>query len=209
MGRVFVGLTLNRNKEWLQTAIQFVGDVFTRGWKLKSYSLFMRLFAARFLVPEIRRVWKHQATARRLLVPIMQSRKRTTTDSSKQQQLDYERPNDLLQWLMDNGANQSPPPSFNNLAELALVAYLGSIHTTATTMSQLLLDLAARLEHIKVLREEINAMPRTPDSGEAPSNIKQSFHINHTSKLDNFLKESQRLSPAFLSRLSPFSPLSA
>lgn len=197
MGRVFVGPALNRNKEWLQTAIQFVDDVFAGGWKLKSYSLFMRPFAARFLVPEIRRVRKHQATARKLLVPIIQ-RRRSSAESLSKQQSGYQKTNDLIQWLMDNGAEQSPPRSSDNIAELALVAYLGSTHTTATTMSQLLLDLAARPEYIEALREEIKAMPQAKDS-EGWSNIKHSFHINHTSKLDSIMKESQRLNPAFLS----------
>lgn len=189
MGRVFVGPGLNRKEEWINSVTQFVDDVFAAGWKLKAYNHFARRFAARFLIPEIRRVRNQQAMARRELVPILKDRLASLNTPSSEEHLD------LLQWLVVNNAKLSQPRTLENLAELALVAYVGSTHTTATTLMNVLLDIAARPEDLEVLREEISAI----NLDTTGLNLKQSFDIKHTSKLDSFMKESQRLNPAFLS----------
>ncbi|KAL9624639.1 MAG: hypothetical protein Q9160_001304 [Pyrenula sp. 1 TL-2023] len=234
MGRVFVGGSgLNRQESWVHTVTQFVEDVFAGGWKLKTYSHFTRPFAARFLVPEIRRVWRAQAAARRELVPIMKSRllreagKSPTIDEKGKER--KQKPLDLLQWLMhnniennnNNSAKSSPTSplsgrklrtktqparkkkSLSELAELTLVAYLGSTHTTGTTLANLLLDIAARPRDAEALREEVEKSSMDLDgeaAGSTPA-TKQSLHISRTSKLDSYMKESQRLNPAFLSTL--------
>jgi hypothetical protein len=59
MGRVLVGPGLNREEEWVNCVTQFVSNVYMGGVKLKGFSHFTRPFTARFLIPEIRRVWRH------------------------------------------------------------------------------------------------------------------------------------------------------
>lgn len=197
MGRVLVGPGLNREEEWVSSVTQFVADVYLGGLKLKQYSHFTRPFAARFLIPEIRRVWRHQATARRKLVPILQSRSVT-----------HEAPPgchknlDLLQWLLENNFKQSQPKTFEQLAELASVAFVGSTNTTATTLTNLLLDIAARPKDLEVLRKEIDTMQYANDV----MHQQQRFSISNTSKLDSFMKESQRLNPAHLSMFASTTP---
>jgi hypothetical protein len=73
-----------------------LADVYIGGLKLKSFSHFTRLFTARFLIPEIRRVWRHQAMARRKLGSLLKSRSTAQASPNSQQNLD------LLQWLVDN-----------------------------------------------------------------------------------------------------------
>ncbi|KAL7939950.1 cytochrome P450 monooxygenase [Trichoderma barbatum] len=192
MGRVFVGPDLNRNKEWVDNVIQFVDDVFAAGWKIKAYSHFARPFAARFLVAETRRVQNQKAMARRLLVPILRDRLASLNEPGAEKHLD------LLQWLVVNNAKSPQPKTLENLAELALVAYVGSTHTAATTLTNVLLDIAARPNDLEVLRNEIS----TINLEATGLDLKQSFYINHTSKLDSYMKESQRLNPAFLMTFS-------
>ncbi|KAF5689449.1 cytochrome P450 monooxygenase [Fusarium circinatum] len=192
MGRVFVGPDLNRQPEWVNNVTQFVDDVFAAGWKIKAYSHFTRRFAARYLVAEVHRVRRQKALARHELVPLLEDRLGSVADPDVEEHLD------LLQWLVINNSKLPQPRTLANLAELALVAYVGSTHTAATTLTNVLLDLAARPSDIAALHHEINE--NNSLSGDLSS--KESFYIKNTSRLDSFMKESQRLSPAFLMTFS-------
>jgi cytochrome P450 len=195
IGRVLVGPELNRDEEWVGSITQFVSDVYLGGVKLKGYSHFYRPFAARFLVPEIRRVWRHQAMARRRLVPLLQSRA-AAQGAPRGQKLD------LLQWLLDNNQQAVYPRSLEQLAELASVSYVGSTNTVSTTLANLLLDIAARPEDLAVLREEVMSAKAKLDNQSTKEGL-QLFSLKHTSKLDSFMKESQRMNPAHLSTSLP------
>lgn len=201
MGRAFVGSPLNRDPELLTTALQFVSDVFAGGWKLKWYNISLRPFAARFLIPEIWRVWKAMGVARRMFRPAIEARMRACERDDED---DKEKPNHtLMQWIVEHGTKASPPRSVGNMAELTLLAYLGSTHTTATTLSSLLLDLAAHPDCVEGLRKEAKESQGGHDE---VWSSKDKLHIRRTSKLDSCMKESQRLSPAFLSELPPSHP---
>ncbi|KAL3476752.1 cytochrome P450 [Aspergillus californicus] len=157
MGRILVGPCFNREDEWACTVTKFVSDVYIGGLKLKGFSHFTRPFAARFLVPEIRRVRHHQATARRKLIPLLKVRL-ASSGGIEGKNANKPKALDLLQWLVDNNLKQPKPKTLEQLAELALVAYVGSTNTTATTLAKLLLDLAVRPGDVDVLRDEIRAM---------------------------------------------------
>jgi cytochrome P450 len=145
-GRAFIGLELNRNEEWLHRSTSFMMDVYIAGAKLRQYSHFMRPFGARFLIPKIHQVWKHQQTARRPLVPIV--RERTRCEASKP---GYQKPNDMIQWLMDNNSKQERPRSFEELAQLRLLVCFAALHTSTLALTHILFDLAARPEYIEPL----------------------------------------------------------
>ncbi|KAB2573491.1 Cytochrome P450 monooxygenase paxP [Lasiodiplodia theobromae] len=182
-GRVFVGAPLNRNEQWLDATIDFTHDVYIGGSKLRKWNYLLRPIVARFLVPEIRKVWKHQETARHFLVPIMEER------SAAQKRPGYKKPNDLIQWLMDNAAKETKPTSFARLAELQLLASFAAIHTTSLTCTHVLFDLAARPEYIEPLREELDAV----EARFGTLHTKQA--LSQLSRMDSFMKESQRLNP--------------
>ncbi|KAH6674963.1 cytochrome P450 monooxygenase [Halenospora varia] len=186
-GRAFVGPEMNRNEEWLHASTSFMMDVYMGGVKLRSYSHFMRPFAARFLVTEIRRVWKHQATARRLLVPIMMSRSR-----AQMLEEDYEKPNDMIQWLMDNNAKQENPRPFARLAELHLLVCFAALHTSTLGLTHMIFDIAARPEYMTPLRTEIS------EAINAYGSLHTKPTFNSMIKMDSFMKESQRLNPPSL-----------
>lgn len=133
--------------------------------------------------------------ARRELVPIMRERLASLNAPGSSEGVELHL--DLLQWLLANNATLPQPRSLENLAELALVAFVGSTHTAATTLTNVLLDLAARPADLEVVRKEVSQMNLKATG----LNLKQSFYINQTSKLDSFMKESQRLNPAFLTVL--------
>lgn len=187
-GRVFVGPDLNRNEEWLHTSSNFMMDIYIASNALYKYSHFMRPFAARFLVPEIRKVWAHQATANRLLVPIMEQRQRDAASDSN-----FKKPNDMIQWLMDNNAKEEHPRSFAELANLHLLVCFSALHTSTLALTHTLYDLAARPEYFEPLREEQHSIQK------AANGIPSKFNYNKMIKMDSFMKESQRLNPPSLS----------
>ncbi|KAM5437369.1 hypothetical protein McanMca71_001018 [Microsporum canis] len=186
-GRVFVGPELNRNEEWLHTSSNFMMDIYIAGSALYKYSHFMRPFAARFLVPEIRKVWSHQATAKRLFVPIMEQRR-----SNEVSKPGYQKPNDMIQWLMDNNAKEDKPRTFAELANLHLLVCFAALHTSTLALTHILFDLAARPEYLEPLREEKCAIERASCGTWSKSNY------NKMVKMDSFMKESQRLNPPSL-----------
>lgn len=187
-GRVFVGPELNRNEEWLHISSNFMMDIYIAGNALYKYSHFMRPFAARFLVPEIRKVWRHQATAKRLLVPIMEQRQRDAASNPN-----FKKPNDMIQWLMDNNVKEKHPRSFAELAKLHLLVCFSALHTSTLAMTHFLYDLAARPEYVEPLREEQYAIQK------ASNGIPSKFDYSKMIRMDSFMKESQRLNPPSLS----------
>lgn len=182
-GRVFVGAPMNRNEKWIETSMDFTHDVYVGGSKLRKWHYLLRPIVARFLIPEIRKVWKQQDIARHFLVPIMEER------FEAQNQSGYEKPNDLIQWLMDNAAKEENPTSFARLAELQLLASFAAIHTTALTCTHVLFDLAARPEYIEPLRQELDAVEARFGT------LHEKRALSQLSKMDSFMKESQRLNP--------------
>lgn len=190
-GRAFVGPEMNRNEEWITASSGFMTDIYLGGARLREYSHFMRPLAARFLVPDIRRVWRHQATARRLLVPIMEQRWRRQQSSTN-----YVKPNDMVQWLMDNNAREASPRSFARLAELHLLVCFAALHTSTLAITHMIFDLAARPEYINPLREEAASVSQEYGSWSSKP------ALNSMMKLDSFMKESQRLNPPSLCKFA-------
>lgn len=186
-----VGPELSRDELWLTTMIEFLDDLFAGGWELKNYTLSVRPIVARGFVPGIRRVWKHQANARRFLVPIMQ-RRRAAEAAAKVSGRTYSKPNDLLQWLMDNAARANPPRTDANVAELCLVVGFGALHASTITLANVVFDLAAMPEYVDPIRAEWDDAVKSQGGNQAAT-------INSLGKLDSFMKESQRLNPVALS----------
>jgi hypothetical protein len=198
---IAVGPELNRDDFWLTTMITFLDDLFVSEWELKSYQPFLRPIVARGLVPGIRRVWKHQANARELLLPIIKKR-RVAEAAAHTLGQKYEKPHDILQWLMDNGAKTNPPRTDANVAELCLTVGFGAIHASTITLTNVVFDLAAMPEYNDPIREEWEAAKEKFKYQDNPAGM-----MNSLDKLDSFMKESQRLNPVALSKffLFPFS----
>jgi cytochrome P450 len=181
-GRVFVGPKICRDEDWIEASIAYTLDTFMGSAKLKRWTLSLRPLLA-FFFRETRRVKQHHATARRLLVPIMKARAQSQKDPK------YVRPNDMIQWIMDQSSLEKNPPSFGKQAEMQLLIGLAGIHTTTLTCTQALFDLASRPKYIEPLREEVR---RVMDEADGKLEKKD---IAKLVKLDSFIKESQRMSP--------------
>ena len=67
--RVFVGLPLSRNEEWINITTGFTINAFQGAAKLRTYNGLLHPFVAR-RIPEIRAAYQHLADAKALLKPI-------------------------------------------------------------------------------------------------------------------------------------------
>jgi cytochrome P450 len=90
----------------------------------------------------------------------------------------------MLKWLPDSPRGRDAEP--DQLVKRMLFLNMAAIHTTAITATNVLLDLCARPEWMKVLREEML------EAIEDDCGIKASTPPK-LEKLDSFMRESRRL----------------
>ncbi|KAF9237105.1 cytochrome P450 [Melanogaster broomeanus] len=169
--RIFVGLPLCRNPDWVDHNIQFTLDVVKGGVIIALFPKFMAAFVARFMtsVPgSTRRGMKH-------LGPIIEERKKCLEEHGPAW---ADKPNDLLSWLMDEA--KGPQCSIESLTRCILTVNFAAIHS----FTQALFNLAANPQYIQPLREEVESIVDTEGWSKGA--------LAKMRKIDSFLKESQR-----------------
>ncbi|KAI4201502.1 MAG: hypothetical protein LQ348_001639 [Seirophora lacunosa] len=179
------GTALSRNEEWTKTSIDFTTDTHLAAVRLKQIPAILRPFA-QHIIPEMRNVRKHQDVARRVIIPVIESRLR-----------EGERPLDLLQMLWDAAKGPDKTPDF--MAYTALAISFAAIRTSSSVPAHVLYDLCAHRQYIKPLRDEC-AMIQAEEGS-----LSTKSALNKLVKMDSFMKESQRFNPLtfrkpFLSR---------
>lgn len=177
---MFGGTELSRHKDWVDATINFAVDGFIGAQAIKKYPHFIRPLVARWM-PELTKINEHQATARRVIVPILKEREGLGS-----------KPADFLQWMVDNAKGEETEKDF--IASIQLKLSFAAIHTSAAAPTQLLYDLCARPQYIAPLREEIEQV-----SAEHGGVITKQA-LRKLVKMDSFMKESQRFNPLLLSR---------
>ncbi|KAF8844225.1 cytochrome P450 [Paxillus ammoniavirescens] len=174
--RVFVGLPLCRNPDWIDLTNRFTLDVVKGGVMIALFPKVLAPLVARFMtsVPgSARRGMKH-------LGPIIEERRRHLGLECGKAWAD--KPNDFLSWLMDHpGASES---STKDLTLRILSLNFAAIHTSANSFTQALYNLAANPQYMQPLREEVESIVET-DGWSKGALVKMR-------KIDSFLKESQR-----------------
>jgi cytochrome P450 len=182
--RIFVGPSLCRNKQWLDTSIDFSTCIFLATGYLKIVPWFMRPIVAP-LVPYIRRIHRHHQTARDLLIPELMRRRAQAANAHMGSD---KKPDDMLQWIEDESSGEDLRPERNVDRQLGLC--FGATDGTTNLIVNVIYDLAARWsQYGPELRSEIEDSLREDEGA-----VRQST-VNRLSKLDSFMKESQRLNP--------------
>ncbi|KAI0870725.1 cytochrome P450 [Hypoxylon argillaceum] len=182
-GRIFVGLPMSRNQEYLDCIIEFTLNVFFAVPEIRAYPRLFR-WTSRYLNAKVRAVHKSLATMRRLMAPIIADTKRQLEKGHG--------PHNMCAWNLKN-SNQKERDSLNIQAQMQLATSMAAIHTTSMTVTNAIFDLAARPEYLQPLRDELRDVRATESS---PYLTKTS--MPKLRKLDSFLKESHRLSPISL-----------
>lgn len=75
-GRIFVGPSLNRNQQWIDTSTNFVLDLFKAGEVVRKWPPSLVPLAVKLhVIPEVEKVRRLQKQASALLVPLMKQRR--------------------------------------------------------------------------------------------------------------------------------------
>ncbi|RPD64698.1 cytochrome P450 [Lentinus tigrinus ALCF2SS1-6] len=174
--RVFVGLAICRNQEYLNLAIRFTLDVVKDAFLVRNLPESMRASFSRYL-------GSGKRTARQAiphLKPLLDDRRAKLIEHGDA----YPgKPNDMLQWILE----EAIPRSYTDvqIIERILLVNFAAIHTSSMSLSHALLDLAAYPEYIQPLREEVEAIVAAEGWTKAG--------MGKMWKIDSFLKESQRI----------------
>lgn len=181
--RIFLGKDLVDNEEWLNVSIGYAVNMMTSSQGLKRWNPWLRPFVYRFM-PEFRTLFSNEATALRLLTPIIKQRR----ESEKKE--GYQKPNDMLQWMMDLRIKSGKhDQEYRYMARQQLILAFAAIHTTTSAVTHMLYDLATMPEYVTMIREE------TREELEKSGGVWDGPVMRSLKKTDSFMKESQRHNP--------------
>ncbi|KAL8832625.1 MAG: hypothetical protein Q9191_000141 [Dirinaria sp. TL-2023a] len=182
--RHFVGPRLCRDEDWLSTALIYTENAFRTIILLRLFPNIAKPVAAWF-IPYSWRVSRALKRAQDIIIPEIHARRKAAATGY----VGMERPNDFLQWMMDEANEYDGAP--HRLAHRLLILTLAAVHTTSMAATQTLFDVSSRPEYIQPLREEVIEM-----TSENAQFTKTS--LTKMRKLDSFMRESQRLNPPSL-----------
>ncbi|KAK7049976.1 hypothetical protein VNI00_005407 [Paramarasmius palmivorus] len=176
--RIFVGLPLCRDPEYVKLNLDFTFHVVVAAKIINLFPDFLKPVVGEFLTP----VPKSIRRARKFLEPIISER------AQKQEKYGIGsdwmgKPNDFLMWCMD--AATGPQRSVQDFVMRVLSTNFAAIHTTSMTLTDTLYNLAAHPQYVPELRQEIEDIVK--EHGWTKSSFQR------MRKLDSFLKESARL----------------
>ncbi|KAI0741599.1 cytochrome P450 [Daedaleopsis nitida] len=174
--RVFVGLPICRNQEFLNLAIRFTIDIITDNALAKAFPLSVKIFLG-----------KHMSNARKsirkampYLVPLLRERRAKMEEFGDGW---TDKPNDLVQWVLEEAIPRNSDDEA--IVGRILLVNFAAIHTSSNSIVHALYDLAANPEYIQPLRDEI--APIVAQEGWTKGSMGRMW------KLDSFLRESQRV----------------
>ncbi|KAF7592311.1 hypothetical protein BBP40_000367 [Aspergillus hancockii] len=180
-GKVNVGNPLSRNDEWLDLYTQYPVHFFSAISAISKWPSFLRPIL-QYTTPELGRMRKIRARLTELLIPEFEAQQR---EESKEQ-------NSMVSWVWKNSAQKDRTTEHQAL--IHILATVPSTYTVSFAIAQCIFDLGARPEYIPILREEFQSVV---DSCNGIKGLtKESF--GKMTKLDSFMKESQRLNPLAL-----------
>ncbi|KAK2670479.1 Cytochrome P450, E-class, group IV [Fusarium oxysporum f. sp. vasinfectum] len=174
-GRVFVGPELCRNEEYIDAAVNYTIDVMTAAYIVSWVPQWLRPIVAPFL-PQTKQLHKRLEVSISLLRPVITARQAASDDSNN------EKPDDMLQWLMDSQRNNGEV-NVQKLAEMQLAAIFAAIHTTSLVTTNAFYTLASMPEIVPVLQDDVK------QALEATNGEFTTSSLQNMKKLDSFLKE--------------------
>ncbi|KAJ6500258.1 cytochrome P450 [Mycena vulgaris] len=174
--RLFVGLPLCREQEYLDLNIDYTATIFIRGQIIGLLPGFLKPILGPFISTRKSSV-RH---ALKFLGPIITDR----LEKEKEYGRDWpERPNDLISWLLDLAVGEER--TVPDLTLRILATNMAAIHTTSQTMTAALYDLTTYPEHLIPMREEAERVVAAEGWSKAS--------LANMHKIDSFLRETQRL----------------
>ncbi|KZO94401.1 cytochrome P450 [Calocera viscosa TUFC12733] len=176
--RLFIGLPLCRNPEYTKISREFSITVIQSGLLINLFPSFLRPLVARYVSPAPKAIKGFE----KYMVPIIEERWRLERELGDAWA--DKKPNDFLQWMMDDRTGSQRDA--RDLTTRMLTLTFASTHTTTMSLTHVLYWLAAKPEHVPALREEVGRAIELHGWTRAA--------INDMHKLDSFIKESTRCS---------------
>ncbi|KAK0212142.1 cytochrome P450 [Desarmillaria ectypa] len=176
--RMFVGLPLCRNPDYLKLNIDFTINAFICARIINLFPSFMKPIVGSIITP------RRQAMAKteKFLAETIQERLLQEKIHGK----DWPgKPNDMLSWLLDATNDDEERRTVRNLSARMILTNVAAIHTTSNTFTSALYALAAHPEYVEMLRTEVESVIKEEGKTKAA--------MSKMNQLDSFLKESQRL----------------
>ncbi|RAL09203.1 cytochrome P450 [Aspergillus homomorphus CBS 101889] len=191
--RFTVGDDLCRNGLWLEAVPSYTTDILATIILLRPVPQFLRPIVARVL-PSLRRARKQARWAQQeLLIPMIESRRYKEVNET-----DYQKPDDLLQWIMDTAESNFDRDPANIAKALMSTIALSIVHPITNLVTHAVYDVLMQTPYIGPLRAEIEEML---DQGELDADELNLVSRSHQHLMDGFLRESLRWNP--LSELNP------
>ncbi|ESK93240.1 cytochrome p450 [Moniliophthora roreri MCA 2997] len=173
--RLFVGLPLCRDAEYLDLNIQFTIQVVLGGYIINVFPEILKPIVGRLLTS----VPKSIKQAKRYLEPTVLERLQKQEKYGK----DWpDKPNDFLSWLIDSATESQR--TVHELVMRILTVNFAAIHTSSMALTDALYALAAHPQYADELREEIESVVKEHGWSKAS--------LQRMRKLDSFLKETER-----------------
>ncbi|RDX42959.1 cytochrome P450 [Lentinus brumalis] len=173
--RAFVGLPLCRDEGFLDLCIRFTRVVIKDRYVISLFPRSLKPLVGS-LISETK---KSIRRAVQYLKPTLDEKKTMMEQNGD----DWDdKPNDMLQWIFDEAIRRENPDW--GVAERVLLVNFAAIHTSSTSFTHSIFDLAARPEYQQPLRDEIESV--VADEGWTKAAMGKMW------KLDSFLRESQR-----------------
>ncbi|KAH8694371.1 cytochrome P450, partial [Ilyonectria robusta] len=185
---LLVDKSLSSDPTWLKETADFAVSRYGAADDVRRWPPYLASIVAP-MIPSVRRLRRQREYVMERLRPLYNELKAAgeldAHDKKSRQKgaLGYE-------WLWGGAPDDVTLRDFSDTMMRTMIA---AIHTTAKTISVALIDLLTQPELLAELKEEV---------AEAVSADGRSVDIERLTKLDCFLKESQRLSPVFLFTLN-------
>ncbi|KAK1658723.1 cytochrome P450 [Colletotrichum godetiae] len=199
-GRVFVGLPLSREEDWIRASITFATDVGKSRMAALQWNPWIRPFVLPFL-PEVRHTRRALQKANEHMRPLVKEVLRNG-NLPDEKPAKPGAPGAFVSWMMKYLSAKEKTPETMGTNQMLLS--FAAIHTTSGTTTLALHDLLGRPEYIEPLREEIAGVIKEDgvESDENGQVFLSKSSVGKLKKLDSFIKESQRTSPLSLAGTS-------
>lgn len=181
-GRIFVGPELCRTEEYIDTAINYTVMTMQAVHAITNVVKSERKSKADAL-PEVKELKARQKVANEFIKPVIEARKKAMRENP-----DFQKPDDTLQWILDDGQSKYGEQDDQELTEIQLSLTFAAIHTTTMTATNAMYCLAVMPDLVPELREEVRTVLK--EYGDFTSAALQKMK-----KLDSFLREVMRVYP--------------
>ncbi|KAF8549780.1 cytochrome P450 [Imleria badia] len=174
--RVFVGLPLCRDPDWIDLNIRYTIDVVKGAATLGLFPNLLKPIASWLFM----NVHQSNRRGRELIGSIIEGRQRYLNHYGTKW---ADKPNDFLSWSMDEA--EGPELTVESLTTRMLAVNFVAIHTSSHSFTHALFYLAANPQYIQPLREEVEGIVEKEGWSKAA--------LSKMRKVDSFLKECQRI----------------